>query len=335
MSSLRWLGALAAGLIAVVVGLQVAVLRQEVAPPALTESPKPSVRLEGGLVEEAEATRAVESEPVPMRGETGLPSGEDVEEDVERLVAAEGTAEGAAPSLVAPAVPPEERPSGVQFSRKLEGRAAPPPTPPTEAEAVPRPAPPARAAQKTAPEERFEPLAERPEPQLAAAATGEETVVQEQEQEPQQVVRNEAQEAAAPAVVAADERQQIGRLRMAAVDRGDPVASYRALDRQYVRSSAGGLRETTELDKEDKASTADEIEAECNAWRAFLAEFPDSDQAIDARYRLAACSISLYDLRQTDDDRRQALDDGTSFLEASPGGERAEEIRRHLDRIRR
>jgi len=277
--NLRWLGALAAGAIAVVFGLQVLMLRQESASPVLKEAPKLTAPPRGDVGQQAEDSREVETEPLPIRRES-------------------------------------------ESSKVEEGA-------PQNKEAVPEPAAPSRAVAATAAGERVEPPAERPEPKLAAAGRGREAFAEERKQESQPAVPGEAQQPVRSAAIVADERSQSARLQIAAADRGDSLEAYRLLDRLYVgRSTVSGL------DKEDAASAASDLEGECSAWRGFLARFPKSDQAIDARYRLAVCSISLYDLRQTEEDRRQAIEDATSFIEASPGGERVEEVRRDLARIR-
>ncbi len=77
-----------------------------------------------------------------------------------------------------------------------------------------------------------------------------------------------------------------------------------------------------------------EIQTECRDLRTYLAQNPDAEQALDARYRLALCSIRLFKTHPSEDTHRQAGEDCNAFLELSPEGERADEIRKALEPIK-
>lgn len=109
----------------------------------------------------------------------------------------------------------------------------------------------------------------------------------------------------------------------------DLVARYPLRDEPTSSASLSGVAK----EKEGAFSDA-ELETECDEWRQFLARYPGDEREADARYRLALCSIALFDRSPSEDNRRPALDDGTSYLEVATDEERAEAIRRALARIR-
>lgn len=111
----------------------------------------------------------------------------------------------------------------------------------------------------------------------------------------------------------------------------DARDAFRALREKHrsAETMAGRVQAQTE-DRDPKRT-----EAECRDWRDFVARYPSSEQALDARYRLALCSIRLFDQRRTEPARRQALEDAAGFLEQAPPGERAETVRRERERLRR
>jgi hypothetical protein len=76
-----------------------------------------------------------------------------------------------------------------------------------------------------------------------------------------------------------------------------------------------------------------EIQTECRDLRALLARNPDAEQALETRYQLALCSIRLFKSSPSEDTRQQAIEDSRAFLEASPDGERVDEIRKELESI--
>ena len=109
--------------------------------------------------------------------------------------------------------------------------------------------------------------------------------------------------------------------------------NYRALLERYPLESStpadgAGQRPASPAVPADKAR-------ECSDWRQFVERHASSEHGTSARYRLALCSIALFDSSPSEDNRSQAMDDGRSYLEADPGGERAEAIRRALERIER
>jgi hypothetical protein len=77
------------------------------------------------------------------------------------------------------------------------------------------------------------------------------------------------------------------------------------------------------------------LEAQCAAWRGFVERYPGSEQEPEARYRLARCSIALFDILPSEENRLRAREDGASYLEVAATGERAEAIREALARLAR
>ncbi len=109
----------------------------------------------------------------------------------------------------------------------------------------------------------------------------------------------------------------------------DLVARYPLRDEPPSSASLSGVAK----EKEGAFSDA-ELETECDDWRQFLARYPGDEREADARYRLALCSIALFDRFPSEDNRRPALDDAASYLDVATDEERAEAIRRALARIR-
>jgi len=109
---------------------------------------------------------------------------------------------------------------------------------------------------------------------------------------------------------------------------------YRALLERYPLGSAVSADAVEEMATSNEEASNDKAK-ECADWRQFVDEHGGSEQETSARYRLALCSIALYELQSSDDNRRQAVTDGQSFLALEPSGDRANAIRRGLERIER
>jgi len=323
LSRLRWLGAAAAGVLAVVIGLQVSTLREgayQAAPPASGRITPPREKIpadEPPSVPSGPVERAVVSEALPDRA---APDPSEVEEEESSRIGALGVQQS--PAVTVPPPPARARTFLPQDRPTQEGQSARFEATPVKKRVMELGVA-SQDVARAAGADRFEPPAERPEPKLAAARqAGEATVTEESERSaPPESRVPTSLEAAPPALMVTDEKPSRERLQTDREGRMDALESYRVLNRQY------GL-----VSKED--ASASRLEAECQDWRGFLEQYADSDEAVDARYRLAICSVRLYDLRQTDGDRQQALNDASSFLEVSPQGERAERIRRELARIR-
>ena len=112
----------------------------------------------------------------------------------------------------------------------------------------------------------------------------------------------------------------------------DLVARYPLRDESPSSANLSGLSGVAK-EKEGALSDA-ELETECDDWRQFLARYPGDEREADALYRLALCSIALFDGSPSEDNRRPALDDAASYLDVATDEERAEAIRRALARIR-
>ena len=101
--------------------------------------------------------------------------------------------------------------------------------------------------------------------------------------------------------------------------------AFGSLERRYLRSGKQSLR-TTSTDA--SGSSEPELLAKCRSWRDYLEKYPDSVESLEARYRLARCSIDLHHLHPTEERRNQAVEDAEAFLEVAPEDERAKEIER-------
>jgi hypothetical protein len=104
-----------------------------------------------------------------------------------------------------------------------------------------------------------------------------------------------------------------------------------SLEQRQLPSSKKGLRATS-IETSDRSES--ELLTLCKSLRDYLESYPDSAGSLEARYRLARCSINLFQLGPTEDRRRQAVEDGEAFVEAAPEDERAEEINRFISSLK-
>lgn len=107
---------------------------------------------------------------------------------------------------------------------------------------------------------------------------------------------------------------------------------FRALEQRYPLGATATGSESTASSPSNQSGAEDKA-IECDAWRRFLQQHGAVEEETSARYRLALCSIALYDLRPSDVRRRQALEDGESYLALDSQSERADAIQEALDRI--
>ena len=104
-------------------------------------------------------------------------------------------------------------------------------------------------------------------------------------------------------------------------------------NRLAVAEPSGAYRSAAYKTLSVQQKSEPELQTECRGFRRFLAENPESEQAVDTRYQLALCSVRLFKLRPSEENRRQADQDLRAFLEASAEGVRADEMRRELKSI--
>lgn len=81
------------------------------------------------------------------------------------------------------------------------------------------------------------------------------------------------------------------------------------------------------------AASAGEAPADCDGLRRTLSVLA-SEEAPDARYRLALCSLERHQREPTEEVRTLAIEDAEAFLAGESEGSRADEIRGRLQRIR-
>jgi hypothetical protein len=140
------------------------------------------------------------------------------------------------------------------------------------------------------------------------------------------------QEAQAVDEVAEVERSaEVAAERRSAEADNDARVAFASLERRYPRSSKQSLRTTS---TGASGSSEPELLAKCKNWRDYIEQYPDSAESIEARYRLARCSIDLFNLRPMEERRLQAVKDGEAFVEVAPEDERAEEIERLISSLR-
>lgn len=291
MGRWEWVGALAAAVVAAVVGLQI--LRAPMVSERTPSAPPPS------SAAEPEQKRDDEKAVAPGRLEQAPRSGE--------------VAKRALPSFrQAERDEPHPGKAGARASAETVTAAAPPPP---EPEAKEIPGEPAAGLAAPAPASVS---------QLAPKVKAEDRVVT------LQPAANAVEGAPAPAAElrrrslkargdSADDRQQ--ELFAQLVDR------YSEPELEAPARAAG--RAPAESD-----SLAPSLEGQAARWRDFLSRYPESRFADLARYRLALCSIRLFELRRTEEDRKRALEDASAYLALAPSGESAEKVRRGLERVK-
>lgn len=110
---------------------------------------------------------------------------------------------------------------------------------------------------------------------------------------------------------------------------------YRALEERYPLEPGTPVESTSQnlMSTQAGATAPRDKAAECTDWRRFLEQHDAVEEGTGARYRLALCSIALYDLQPSEANRRQALQDVESYLAVDPRSDRADALRRALGRI--
>jgi len=88
-------------------------------------------------------------------------------------------------------------------------------------------------------------------------------------------------------------------------------------------------RESAEID-----SVAQSLEEEARHWRDALSQYHESPFALHVRYRLALCSIRLFELRGTDLDRKRALENAAAYLALATPSDSTDKVRRLLERVK-
>jgi hypothetical protein len=309
LSHLRWAGAMAAGVVAIVIGLQVVERWQPVEPPL-----QPSADAEPAQ-REIELDSPMAAEPGEIHGET-RPSLKKAAADTEPQPETAATPEPKLREEIEVAeVAPEESPARMSLEAPAVARPA---AAESEPERPPRSAPP--VAPGTNPGR-----ARRDKGGIGSLAVRE-------VEEPHALPMASIPEAQAVDTVASKERSAEVAVEGRRTEPNDEArVAFAALERRHLRSGKHGLRTTA-----TGASGSSELELleMCSHWRDYIEKYPDSVESLEARYRLAKCSIDLCNMRPTEEMRLQAVEDGESFAEAAPEDERVEEINRLIRALR-
>ena len=86
---------------------------------------------------------------------------------------------------------------------------------------------------------------------------------------------------------------------------------------------------------ESLAQSVHGVGSDCERWRRYLEEtVPEGDEAREARYRLARCSVDRFRGEEAESLRETAIADAEAFLEIESEGPRADEIREILESLR-
>jgi hypothetical protein len=359
-SRLRWVGAVAAAVVAVVVGLEVSHLRdaeRSAAPVARSTGEAEPEALPGTLPEilkDAPAVPADPSKPAEYTEEDAR-----METVVRRTAPASPRALGleSAPEVVLEAEDAvEEAPAG-RKAKSAFNRVAPEQEVGQAPEGQPAGA---GIAGAPSPARGIAPSASSLEGPKASKKASEGTVVGGS-LEKQQAVGERAREAveSPPPKTEADEGAFEAKtaFRDEVAAPGEPVAqepsmvrgrallepgksellgrdSYLALLERYPLRAPDDKTGVARSKEKAAEPSVSELQAECAAWMDFLESYPHSLSVVDARYRLARCSFRLFDNYPSEERRRRALEDGSGYLEVAADGVQAEEIRRSLERLR-
>jgi len=73
---------------------------------------------------------------------------------------------------------------------------------------------------------------------------------------------------------------------------------------------------------------------ECNDWRHFVRDFPQDPNVPLALFRLAGCSLRLYEADGTEANRKRAAEDGEAYLKVTSDKDEATEILGKMRRLR-
>lgn len=131
--------------------------------------------------------------------------------------------------------------------------------------------------------------------------------------------------ASATPVASADALQAVG---LKESEKADPAEGL------YL-TLAGRLEQRSRLNPTaTEKDSASDLERERAAWRDFTTRYPKSPRAAEALYHVARCSLRLYATSPTDARRKEAVVDAAAYLERVGSGEKFEEIRGGLERIR-
>ena len=331
-SGLRWAGALAAALVAAVVGLQVLDAPFSSRPSSqhlsqdIPQAPSVSSRREdarSGEEGQPVVGGLLESEEEPAGAASSVQSEQALQDQLERSDHSAGI-EPARQSQLA---------QSAQSAQSTQSTPPAAPAAPQTADDSGQALQKARAAADVG-EEGLESNEPKPE-EDAAFESGPRLEASARPQEARDEASDQVgQAASAPSGARAfrsrpDQEAAEGRIQAdAQTVPGLPAdEGYRALLERYPLEG-GESTAASEAGPDDKVR-------ECSDWRQFVERHGGAEEGMSARYRLALCSIALYDREPSDDNRRQAVEDSESYLAAEPSGDQADAIRRALERIRR
>jgi hypothetical protein len=301
----QWVGALAAALLVIVLGFQVLRLEMEPAP-----APERPAAKEASSEEQAKTRDSVEALPSPPVAEPPAPG------KAKKVPGTLSQGVGSKVPAVAGAVEPEARREADLSVSPQELPPAPPPPPGLSS--ADRPAEPVSGMAAPAAAPLPAPAPAPAAPRRAAEAKTEE---------------GQASRPAANAFLEATGRAGTARLRSAGARSDSSEASesdeYARTQDRYPESEL-----SAPLPAEGKDDVTRALEAQAADWREFLSRYPEGRFAAAARYRLALCSMRLFELRGSEADRKRAREDATAYLELAPQGESANKIRRGLERLK-
>ena len=134
---------------------------------------------------------------------------------------------------------------------------------------------------------------------------------------------------------ASPSRRENRALRSLAEAPGEPadamVATEEAMNAEPAPAAASVLAR-----KEAPARARSSVMNGCAEWRDYLARNGDEgSESLEARYRVALCSLERYTAEPSDEARATAEQDAEAFLTMESDGDRADDVRARAERLRR
>ena len=349
-SRLRWVGAMAAALVAAVVGLRVLEfpLADPTALPSAAVTRPGEDGLAAGISERKTPARAevvMEKEPDSFRleaskegeaqKETAEPEGIVTLDDESLEFAARQRRASESPPLGAPEVVQEEITTGAlsapgKAGRKNEDNAG---------EFTDQPVMGGRLEGETDELKSMEPDKQNRDERSTKSRMLAETANAPQAEAPDvKEPKPAATEAAADRDPPAQPVAVSRALRAPALKKASPNPEeqrYRDLAARYP--ARDGRARSSQVPVFAQEKVRDDLDAqlapECADWRQFLSQYPESEWEADARHRLALCSITMFERSPSNANRRRALEEGALYLDVATDDTRAEAVRRAIARI--
>ena len=131
-------------------------------------------------------------------------------------------------------------------------------------------------------------------------------------------------------------RRENRALRSLAEAPGEPADAMVATEEAMNAEPAPAAASVELARKEAPARARSSVVNDCAEWRDYLARNGDEgSESLEARYRVALCSLERYTAEPSDEARATAEQDAEAFLAMESDGERADDVRERALQLRR